>query len=74
MKSTLMDPDGGNPRRITNDPATDREPTCSPDGKKIAFWSDRAGNLEVFIMDIDGGNPRKHNENSRRSMALRMVS
>ena len=51
-----MDPDGGNPRRITNHPATDREPTCSADGKEIMFTSERDGNGEIYIMNADGSN------------------
>ena len=42
--------------RITNHPAYDGQPSWSPDGKKIAFVSDRDGNNEIYVMDINGAN------------------
>jgi Tol biopolymer transport system component len=36
--------------------ADDRWPRVSPDGSKIAFFSNRDGNTEVYTMNIDGGN------------------
>ena len=40
-----MNADGSAPTRLTNDPATDDLPSISPDGRKVAFSSDREGNL-----------------------------
>jgi TolB protein len=31
-------------------------PRWSPDGARLAFVSDRGGNLDVFVMDADGAN------------------
>ncbi len=31
-------------------------PVFSPDGKKIAFISDRGNNLDIYVMDADGQN------------------
>jgi DNA-binding winged helix-turn-helix (wHTH) protein len=33
------------------------EPSWSPDGRMVAFSSDRGGNLDIWIQAIDGGNP-----------------
>jgi TolB protein len=35
------------------------EPAISPDGKKVAFSSDRAGNPMIYVMDIDGSNVKR---------------
>lgn len=51
-----MNADGSNLRRLTNDPAKDANPVWSPDGKTIAFVSDRDGFLIIYSMDNEGGN------------------
>ena len=38
--------------------ATNYHPRISPDGKSIAFISDRKGQNNLWVMDIDGTNPR----------------
>jgi serine/threonine protein kinase len=55
----IMDADGSNRKQLTFDPHTDFEPTISPDGRYIAFVSDRAGPLELWRINIDGSNPRQ---------------
>lgn len=53
-----MDADGGNRTRLTNHRADDLSPTWSPDGKKIAFVSNRnQGYLQIWVMDANGANP-----------------
>lgn len=42
---------------LTTDPASDIEPTWSPDGSKVAFTTGRDGNLEIYVMNADGSNP-----------------
>jgi TolB protein len=38
----------------TSGPATDGFPRWSPDGKKIAFVSNRSGNFDIYTMNADG--------------------
>jgi Tol biopolymer transport system component/imidazolonepropionase-like amidohydrolase len=49
---------GGTARAITSGPAYDSQPRFSPDGKAIAFTSDRSGIENLWLMDSDGKNPR----------------
>jgi pimeloyl-ACP methyl ester carboxylesterase/dipeptidyl aminopeptidase/acylaminoacyl peptidase len=55
----VMNADGSNPQRLTDDPAYDAWPTWSPDGSRIAFMSDRSGNPDIYVMDADGSNVRQ---------------
>jgi tricorn protease len=50
---------GGTASPITHHPAKDREPVFSPDGKEIAFTSDREGSPQVYVMPTAGGAPRQ---------------
>ena len=52
-----MRPDGAGLKQITFGHGDDREPRISPDGKTIAFSSDRAfkGSYDVWTVDIAGG-------------------
>lgn len=47
--------EGGVARRLTIHPGYDFAPIWSPDGKKIAFTSDRYGSDDVFVLYLDTG-------------------
>ncbi len=51
-----MDADGSNQQNLTNNPNADRSPSWSPDGRRIAFMSDKNGNYDIYVMDADGSN------------------
>ncbi len=49
-----MNIQGGDVRKVTNDPAQDHYPVWSPSGKQIAFQSDRNGDNDIYAMNADG--------------------
>jgi tricorn protease len=51
--------DGKDPRRLTANSAHDHHPRFSPDGKWIAFSSNRYGNDDVFVMPAAGGSAKR---------------
>jgi Tol biopolymer transport system component/DNA-binding winged helix-turn-helix (wHTH) protein len=42
--------------RLTNNNAHDAGPVWSPDGSRIAFWSNRDGKAEIYVVNADGSN------------------
>lgn len=42
--------------QLTADPADDGFARFSPDGKRVAFASNRSGNWDIYVMDADGNN------------------
>lgn len=50
---------GGRALQLTTHPAHDTRPVWSPDGRSIAFASDREGGFDVFIMSSEGGVPKR---------------
>ena len=61
----VMDADGGNEQRLTENGVYDWEPSWSPDGERIAFTSYRDRNAAIYVMDVDGGNQRRLTNNRR---------
>jgi hypothetical protein len=63
----VMNADGSEQTRLTNNPASDTTPDWSPDGTKIAFTSYRPGDGEVFVMNADDGSEQTNISNNRGS-------
>ena len=51
----LEAPYNGKPIRLTDHPANDVNPAWSPDGKRIAFASNREGTYDIHVMAVGGG-------------------
>ncbi len=64
----LMPSTGGDAKLLTGGPAYDVQPRFSPDGKKIAFTSDRDGLDNLWIMDIDGKNLKQITKEKERQV------
>ena len=50
---------GGEPRKLTAGDKRDSDPKFSPDGKRLAFLSNRDGASQIFVLDVSGGEPVK---------------
>lgn len=50
---------GGRATQVTTNPAFDTDPVWSPDGKQIAFASDRMGSFDLFVVSREGGVPQR---------------
>jgi serine/threonine protein kinase/tricorn protease-like protein len=56
----IMDADGRNQKQLTSDAGSNFTPAVSPDGRYIAFISDRKDTRHnIWRMDIDGSNPKQ---------------
>lgn len=50
---------GGAARQLTSNGSYDAYPIWSPDGKTIAFGSDREGSLDIFVIPAAGGTAKR---------------
>ena len=55
----ILDVARGTSTRFTFDPARDDTPAWSPDGKNIAFSSNRGGQMDLYIKPADGSGEEK---------------
>jgi Tol biopolymer transport system component len=63
----LIRADGSGRRQLTNDLNKDRYPRWSPDGGRIAFYSDRSGSYELWSIKRDGSGLRQLSDTPGRS-------
>ena len=50
---------GGKPRQLTNDKYYKEDPAWSPDGRSIAYSSDKAGTEDLYVMDVAAGSEKR---------------
>jgi Tol biopolymer transport system component len=62
----VVDSHGGQARQITSHSAYDYAPVWSPDGRFLAFASDRYGNFDIYIVSAKGGKPSRITTNSAK--------
>jgi len=57
----VIDVASGKPTRLTTHgkPRLDETPSWFPDGRQIAFQSDRTGRMEIWVMNADGTHERQ---------------
>ena len=55
----MMDADGSHARQMTQGDKSEISPIFSPDGKWIAFVSNRDGNLNLYMLPLAGGEAKK---------------
>jgi serine/threonine protein kinase len=65
----LLRPQGGPTVNLTTSDNQDVFPTCSPDGRWIAFTSDRNGKNDIYLMDSEGGQVKQltHGDGSNQA-------
>lgn len=54
--------------QLTQDPSSDVQPAFSPDGKRVAFASDRRGSWDVFVMSVTGGQPMQLTDDAAQEL------
>jgi Tol biopolymer transport system component len=59
----LLNSDGTNLTRLTNNLAEDFYHSWSPDGMQIVYKSDQDGNPEIYKVNVDGSNPTRLTNN-----------
>lgn len=47
----------GQPRQLTSTEAWEGQPALSPDGTRVAYAANLAGNVDVYVSDVHGGSP-----------------
>jgi TolB protein len=63
---------GGNMRRLTQGQGSNSYPACSPDGRLIAFFSERHKEQGLYIKSLKSGRTQKIS--TRLGMSLRWAA
>ncbi len=66
----VVNANGGKALQITTNAAYDSDPIWSPDGKQIAFSTDRNGNFDVYLVSAEGGVAKRITTNSATEIPL----
>ena len=61
---------GGKAQQLTTNTSYETAPIWSPDGKQIAFATDRNGNFDVYLVSAEGGVPQRITTNSASELPL----
>ena len=61
---------GGKATQLTTTSSYESNPIWSPDGKTLAFTSDRNGNFDVYTMSVEGGVAKRVTTNSATEIPL----
>jgi Tol biopolymer transport system component/imidazolonepropionase-like amidohydrolase len=59
---------GGTPKRLTHDAFVETDPAWSPDGRSLAYSSDRDGFMNVWVRDVQSGADRQVTHGSAAAM------
>ena len=63
----LVSSEGGAARQLTSDPTNEKMAAWSPDGKAIAFASNKSGNYQIWLINPDGTNEHRFSPTSTES-------
>ena len=66
----VVNAQGGKALQITTNAAYDGDPIWSPDGKQIAFSTDRNGNFDIYLVSAEGGVAKRITTNSATEIPL----
>ena len=61
---------GGKAQQLTTNTSYETAPIWSPDGKQIAFATDRNGNFDVYLVSAEGGVAKRITTNSASELPL----